>query len=241
MLRIMKRTEPKYLSVQNYLKQQIQQGIYNPEDFIPSENELCRQFSITRTTARKALDELIKEGFIERIHGKGSRVRERRHTLGLLNVKGFSEAVGEGVNTKFLQPPVRTFWSDEIILPVSEEDKNAPCIQFERLRFVGKTPVMLEKNWFPDTILPEFLQSEFVDGSFFKTLSQRYLIEIIGSTQEIRSEFASEKHARLFGIKTDDPLLHISIKFSTSNRKLTIYSELYCDTSAYPVGNSYYL
>ncbi|WP_319592399.1 GntR family transcriptional regulator [uncultured Draconibacterium sp.] len=237
----MKKAKPKYLNVRNYLKQQIQQGTYNPGDFILSENELCRQFSITRTTVRKALDELIKEGFIERIHGKGSRVKERRHTLGLLNVKGFSEAVGEGVNTKFLQLPFQTFWSDEIILPVSEEDKNEGCIYFERLRFVGNTPVMLEKNWFPDTAVPGFPQKEFIDGSFFKTLSQRYLIEIVGSTQEIRSEFAGEKHARLFGIENTSPLLHISIKFLSSNPKLTIYSELYCDTSVYPVGNSYYL
>ncbi|QIA08332.1 GntR family transcriptional regulator [Draconibacterium halophilum] len=237
----MKKTKPKYLNVQIHLKQQIQQGTYNPGDFIPSENQLCKQFSITRTTARKALDELIKEGFIERIHGKGSRVKERRHTLGLLNVKGFSEAVGEGVNTKFLQHPIKALWSDEIILPVSETDRNASCFYFERLRFVGKTPVMLEKNWFPNTKLPQFTATDFVDGSFFKTLSQRYLIEIVGSTQEIRSEFASEKHAKIFGIESTSPLLHISIKFLTSNPKLTIYSELYCDTSAYPVGNSYYL
>jgi len=237
----MKKTKPKYLNVRNYLKQQIQQGTYNPGDFIPSENELCRQFSITRTTVRKAFDELIKEGFIERIHGKGSRVKERRHSLGLLNVNGFSEAVGEAVNTQFIHYPIKKLWSDEIILPVSEEDKNEGCIYFERLRFVGKTPVMLEKNWFPDTAVPGFPQKEFIDGSFFKTLSQRYLIEIVGSTQEIRSEFAGEKHSQLFGIESTSPLLHISIKFSTSNPKLTIYSELYCDTSVYPVGNSYYL
>jgi DNA-binding GntR family transcriptional regulator len=237
----MKRTEPKYLHVQNYLKQQIQQGIYGTGDFILSENELCRQFSITRTTARKALDELIREGFIERIHGKGSRVKERRHTLGLLNVKGFSEAVGEGVKTVFLQNPQESDWSEEIVLPVAEKDKQARCIYFERLRFVGETPVMLEKNWFSETVFPGFLNSEFAEGSFFKTLSQRYFIEIVGSTQEIRAEFANEKHAQLFGIKAGEPLLHISIKFSTSNPKLTIYSELYCDTSVYPVGNSYYL
>lgn len=237
----MNRTEPKYLNVQKYLKQQIQQGKYNTGDFIPSENELCRQFLITRTTARKALDELIKEGFIERIHGKGSRVKERRHTLGLLNVKGFSEAVGEGVKTVVLQNPYKTKWSDEIVLPISDKDKNTPCIFFERLRFVSEIPVMLEKNWFGNAALPGFLKSDFVDGSFFKTLSQCYFIEITGSTQEIRAEFTSENHAKLFGIEVGDPLLHISIKFSTSSPKLTIYSELYCNTSVYPVGNSYYL
>ena len=238
---MMNQAEPKYRRIKNYLKEQIQQGSYNPGEFLPSENDLCRRFSITRTTARKALDELIKEGFIERIHGKGSRVKERRNTLGLLNVKGFSEAVGEGVKTVFLQNPHVAEWSGEIVFPVAEKDKNASCIYFERLRFVAETPVMFEKNWFPGIVLPGFPGLKFVDGSFFKTLSQLYFIEIVGSSQEIRAEFASEKHAQLFGIKKGDPLLHISIRFSTSNPELTIYSELYCDTSAYPVGNSYYL
>lgn len=49
-------TELKYISVQNFLKEQIQQGIFRVGDFLPSENELCKRFSITRTTARKAFD-----------------------------------------------------------------------------------------------------------------------------------------------------------------------------------------
>jgi DNA-binding transcriptional MocR family regulator len=70
-------TTLKYQAVLVYLKEQIQRGKYIVGDYLPSENELCAQFSITRTTARKALDELLKEGFIEKIHGKGSRVAER--------------------------------------------------------------------------------------------------------------------------------------------------------------------
>lgn len=67
-------SKPKYLRIQNFLKEQIQQGIYETGDYLQSENELCQQFSITRTTARKALDELLKEGFIEKQKGKGSKV-----------------------------------------------------------------------------------------------------------------------------------------------------------------------
>jgi len=93
------------------LKEKIQQGIIPVGDYLPSENELCANFSITRTTVRKALDNLLKEGFIEKQQGKGSRVKERRHSLGLLNVKGFSEAVEMDVNTIFLQQPEIRSWN----------------------------------------------------------------------------------------------------------------------------------
>jgi len=227
----------KYQEVLVFLKEQIQRGKYSIGDYLPSENELCLQFSITRTTARKALDELLKEGFIEKIHGKGSRVAERRKSLGLLSVKGFSEAVGENVHTEFLQSPVKIEWSDEIQHPLIEDDISAECIFFERLRFVGESPVMVGKNWFPSTELPGFLDLEFVEGSFFKTLSKRYLIEIIGSSSELRAEGADEDVAKLLQIDNGTPVLHISLFFKTSNRKLNIYSELYCNTNMFPIGN----
>jgi DNA-binding GntR family transcriptional regulator len=82
---------------------------------------------------------------------------------------------------------------------------------------------------------------EFVDGSFFKTLSQRYLIEITGSEQELRAEAADEKIAKALGISHGAPVLHISIRFSTNSRQLNIYSELFCHTGKYPIGNRYHL
>lgn len=231
----------KYRQIQKYLKSRIQQGVFKVGEYLPSENELCLQFSITRTTVRKALEELIKEGFIEKQHGKGSRVRERRQSLGLLSVKGFSEAVGDNVKTVFIQKPVLAKWDTEIVHYIADDDKNASCYYFERLRFVGNTPVMHERNWMASIALPSFQGTEFVDASFFKTLSQIYFIEITGSTQELRAESADIKNARLLNIEEDAPILHISIKFFTSSPKLTIYSELYCHTSSYPVSNSYFL
>lgn len=232
---------PKYRRVQNYLKEQIQQGNYKVGNYLPSENELCIQFSITRTTARKALDELIKEGFIEKQHGKGSCVKDRKKSLGLLAVKGFSEAVGENVETIFLQKPIKKAWGSEIFSSINSKDKKEECFYFERLRSVGEIPVMLEKNWFAGVVLPGFFETEFVEDSFFKTLSQKYFIEVIGSSQELRAEIAGGKLAQLLQIETGSPVLHISVKFFTTNSKLRIYGELYCNTQNYPIGNSYFL
>lgn len=234
-------TMPKYQSLKIFLKENIQSDKYKIGDYLPSENDLCKKFEITRTTARRALDELLHEGFIEKIHGKGSRVKERRKSLGLLSVKGFSEAVGENVNTVFMQKPCISAWSNEIQHKVDPEMLNYRCVFFERLRFVGTLPVMHEKNWFPDCDLPGFISSDFISGSFFKTLSQKYLIEVIGSSSELRAEFVSKTDSELFKISKKAPILHISMVFHTSNPKLNIYSELYCNTQKFPVGNHYHL
>jgi DNA-binding GntR family transcriptional regulator len=231
----------RYQELEILLKERIQQGKLRIGEYLPSENELCADFSITRTTVRKALDNLLKEGFIEKQHGKGSRVKERRHSLGLLNVKGFSEAVGMGVKTIFLQRPDIRKWNTNLPFVPAEKEIKAKCLHFERLRFVGDDPVMLENNWFAFSELRNFPDQDFVEGSFFKTLSQKYLIEITGSEQELRAEYADERTASYLKIETGAPILHISIKFHTSKNDLNIYSELYCNTMTYPIGNSYHL
>lgn len=231
----------RYQRIEYLLKEKIQQGILRIGDYLPSENELCAEFSITRTTVRKALDNLIKEGFIEKLHGKGSRVRERRQSLGLLNVKGFSEAGGLNVKTIFVQKPSYQNWSKNLPFILSEIELKSKCLHFERLRCIGDEPVMLENNWFADFKLKKFILNEFVEDSFFKTLSKNYLIEITGSEQELRAEYADQKAAYLLKIKPGSPVLHISIKFHTSKQNLFIYSELYCNTFKFPIGNSYHL
>lgn len=231
--------ESRYRQIYDVLKSRIQQGTYKVGGYLPSENELCSTYSITRTTARKALDELTKEGFIERFHGKGSRVRERRQSLGLLTVKGFSEAVGENVSTVFLEKPHIISWPPTLPFPASDKELAGPCITFERLRCVGDVPVVLEIDWLSGTALDGFTTAEFVDRSFFKTLSSRYLAEIIRSEQELRALPAEKRIAQLLKIPIGAPILRISLKFSTSMPNLNIYSYLYCSTADYPIGNTY--
>lgn len=233
--------KPRYRHIADFLISEIQKGQYGVGDLLPSEHELCRQFAVTRTTARKALEILTQSGFIERVHGLGSRVAERRKSLGLLNVKGFSEAVGAGVSTRMLIPPRLGRWVTGLPFQISAGELSSDCIHFERLRSVGEVPVMLENNWFAADQLPGFADREFVEGSFFKTLSRRYGIEILGSEQVLRALHADGKAAAMLRVSVRDPLLLIDIRFTTSRESIYIYSRLLCNTHRYPIGNSYFL
>ena len=232
-------SEARYRQIYSDLKSGIQQGTYAVDDYLPSEHTLCRTYSITRTTARKALDELLKEGFIEKEHGKGSKVKERRQTLGLLTVKGFSEAVGENVETQILRAPKAVPWLENFPFQISKAELGSPCIFFERIRGVKKNPVMLEQNWFSGKYVKDLVGSSFVEDSFFKTLSRNYQIEITASEQELRAQSADDRIARLLKMEAGDALLKIAVKFSTSIPDMNIYSYLYCNTEKYPIGNKY--
>lgn len=76
---------PKYQSIADSLRQEIETGVYSSKQLLPTEHLLCQRFQISRQTVRRALSVLEDEGLITRRQGSGSRLRERAEPGGLLN------------------------------------------------------------------------------------------------------------------------------------------------------------
>ena len=76
---------PKYIQIKDHLLQGIAARRFT--DRLPSENQLSRKFSVSRMTARKALDEIDKEGFAERVPGKGTFVKDRLDSKGYFRIR----------------------------------------------------------------------------------------------------------------------------------------------------------
>ena len=62
----------KYEQIRQDIIHKIESMEYRPNQVIPSENELCASYGVSRITVRKAIDELVHEGLLYRIRGKGS-------------------------------------------------------------------------------------------------------------------------------------------------------------------------
>lgn len=67
-------SRPLYEQIQIDLIRKIESGLFVDHQRIPSENELCREYGVSRITATKALTELALNGYIYRLQGKGSFV-----------------------------------------------------------------------------------------------------------------------------------------------------------------------
>ncbi|UVI28993.1 GntR family transcriptional regulator [Paenibacillus spongiae] len=63
-----------YEQIKTYILSEIAQQHWKPHDRIPSEHELTRQFSVSRITVKKAMSDLVENGVIYRLQGKGSYV-----------------------------------------------------------------------------------------------------------------------------------------------------------------------
>lgn len=78
-------SKPKYLAIKDILMNDILNGTYKPKDMIPSDNELMRKFSVSKSTITQALNLLVQEGYIIREQGRGSFVsnQSRKKTIEL--------------------------------------------------------------------------------------------------------------------------------------------------------------
>lgn len=76
---------PKYQSIADSLRSEIETGLYSSKQLLPTEQLLCQRFQISRQTVRRALSVLEEEGLIVRRQGSGSHLREHTEPESLLN------------------------------------------------------------------------------------------------------------------------------------------------------------
>lgn len=231
---------PLYRQIQASLKEKITSGVYEEGVLLPSENELCVEFNATRMTVRQALNELVREGYITRQHGKGSTVSASRKSLGLLSLKGWTEVVvasDRHGKTLLLEGPVLKKLEDTAFKPLIDNEKHEEFIFFKRLRLVEDSPVMYEHTYIPNENLPNFIKEPLLEGSLFRTLLIKYQIDVQSMTQEVRAVVADKETANLLKIKQKSPVLHLLRKYKTSIDGFFLYSSIYCNTEKFAISS----
>jgi len=235
----MAETLPRYKKLHLELKEKIVSGTIAKGSLLPSENALSATYKVTRATVRQGLQELVKEGFIEKRTGIGSVVVNDRNTLGLLTFKGFSEVMEStplSATTQNLCLEKRAVWPNPFFYALSRMEKMAGCFFLERLRSVEGHPVMLERTYVPRIDIDHFLE-EMSGASLFGTLFRAYKIEVLKVLQDVRAVSAPKRLAEQLDLEPREPLLHIHRKYLTNKPDFHIYSVLYCNTEKYALSN----
>lgn len=79
-------TQPLYAQLKEWIQERIQNGTYKPGDQIPSEMALCKTLSLSRPTVRQAMAELVNEGILVIVKGKGTFVASEPDRIELKNI-----------------------------------------------------------------------------------------------------------------------------------------------------------
>lgn len=227
---------PQYRKLYEVLRKHILDGVYKEGDLLPSENELCQIYSMTRPTVRQSLSTLAYEGYIRKHQGKGSIVHQLPKEIGILSVSGTTSAIGDrNLKTKIIVKPVLKSWPGNFMFPLSELEAESGCIYIERVRLLDNVPLFYEISYITNINLPRITSRQFENRSLLKVLREHYLIEIKGGEQRIKAIQASAKIRRFLNLKKEQPVLHLERKMETNKPGLFLYSSIYCNTEKYSI------
>lgn len=96
-------SKPLYIQLKQIIADDIKKGVYSPSVKLPTENELCETYNVSRITVRKAILDLVEEGWLVRQQGKGTFVKSPKLKRELIAVNGYSEfmeSTGKNRNTR---------------------------------------------------------------------------------------------------------------------------------------------
>lgn len=199
---------PLYFQLQEILRDKIQGGQWKPGDYLPSEEELCSEYNLSRVTVRNALGRLVMEGLIERTAGKGTRLAEpkvRETILGTLTSHFASlpmpspRIVTQVIESEIIEP----FDYIRKILKLQEGEKVSKLL---RVRYLDGVAMFWSRSFVPVKLCPHFLKSDFSSRSFFEILGTDYGLRPERSVRTIETELASSRDINYLGIKAGTPL-----------------------------------
>ena len=141
---------PLYQQVIDIIKNEINSGAYKAGARIPNEFELAESYKVGRVTVRRAIEELVQQGYLTKRQGKGTFVNApklKRKIRQKDDVQSFSDAcrvngmeAGARVISRKILPADSTE-AQFFGVPVGTD-----LICVERVRTADGVPVMLENN-----------------------------------------------------------------------------------------------
>lgn len=161
---------PLYVQIKNSIITKIQDKEFTVGEKIPGENKLKKIYDVSLITVRKAISELVNEGYLYRLQGRGTYVAERMMNRPL-NVMSFTESMREkdfNVKTKLLQLEII---ADEFVADKLNIEAVSEIVKIKRLRYVDQEPIALQTSYIPHAILPYVKAKKLKEeGSLYKIL-----------------------------------------------------------------------
>lgn len=155
-------TIPLYLQIQRYLLERIRSGAFPPDHQIPPEEQMARDFGVSRMTANKAIRELVNDGYLVRHPGLGTFVTDRKAESSLLEIHNIADEV-RGRGHAYRNDVVRRESieaDDEAALRLGVR-LGTPVFHTILVHRENDLPIQLEDRYVNPRWVPHYLDTDF--------------------------------------------------------------------------------
>ena len=192
---------PRYQIIADDLRERIRTGGFTAGRLLPSEANLSEEFSVSRVTVRRALEQLRESGLIDSQQGLGWFVAGDpvRQPLGELDTLEQQLADSGAVSTRqvldfaFIDAPAR----------VAEVLQEARVLEVRRLNLADGEPFARVTVWCPEGLASRFSRHDVEAKPFYELLDAK----VKGAEQTIGASAASPADAELLNVPPGSPVL----------------------------------
>jgi DNA-binding GntR family transcriptional regulator len=221
-------SNPLYHVVKEDIKKQIDNQELSPGDFILTEGELCEHYKVSRVTVRRAIEELVSEGVLQREHGKTASVTDNLIPRSLNHLGGLHEELTQtGIKCSSYILNSEVIAADERLAQKMKVEPNASILKFERLRYADGAPLCHQTAYVNKNLCPDLDVKELTNTSLYETFEKKFNLEIDYATQTISAVLSSYKVAALLELPERTCMLCVRRLTYLKGEKCIEYSESY--------------
>lgn len=218
---------PLYRQFETAIRERIAGEEWKEDERFPSENELCTLSGLSRMTVRGVLNDLVSEGLLYRIQGKGTFVAPRKLQMGPTAYAGIREQLERmGLPT---QTRLTEFRRIKASAKVSRmlNIRTGEEVQFiERLRSIREQPVSIHRSYLPMDFVQSLEEHDLEGRQLCHILHEHYGLQPKYSSQTLESVRAKSSEAEMLAISAGDPVLLLEEVNSLETRTIFEFTQI---------------
>jgi GntR family transcriptional regulator len=211
---------PLYETVESALAAGIADGSLPPETQLPPEEGLTERFKVSRTTVRKAIQNLIERGLVEVRRGKGTFVTQPKITQELTELTGFVEdmqALGRSPTARLLDK--RVIAADEAVARQLALASGTLVFRLRRVRLADGVAMSFDETYLPRDIGEKIADNDLEAEPVFALLEQKYNTPLVEAEYKLEAAAADAVAAEALQVPTGSPIFLIErTSYTTGNR-----------------------
>lgn len=199
---------PLHAQLKEALIDAITRGDYKPNDQLPSQRHLCEMYEMSHMTVRRAINELVNEGVIYSVPGKGLFVAKPAQTVDFSTLHGLQEQIsrlGMTASTRVLE--AKLIHASPVIAEMLQVSGGTSLVYLHRVRFADGDPLAITTAYLPHHLCPNLLDQPGATEALLRTLRTAYGLKLTGSRTTVSAELADATTARLLQVETPTAIL----------------------------------
>lgn len=201
----------------------LRSGRWPPGFELPTEASLCAHYGVSRGTLRRAIGDLVTEGWIERHRGRGSFVSRPKLEGGVVGSYARFRLIGAPLDPGGRVLACRRERAAKDVATMLRIDPGRPIWRLERIRFTKRVPVSLQTSFIPVTLCPDLARQDLAARHLVDVMRDVYGIQLVSAVEYLDPGVADGYVARHLGIALRTPLFQIERITSAVNEEVAEY------------------